>query len=157
EFIRHGFDEARLPASRRPLQQDRQALTKRRAEHLLLVPDRDVVRPRGFAHALFLSIRRRSRVRSVRWKVRRWTEVQRNAARNSGPAVVGSCSAVGIAACAAVPKTRRRSSTCACAPMLRHTHAVPRRRASESARLASASPYAPSYPWSYAKPSDSTT
>src|SRR5262249_52463680 len=71
ELVGHCLDEARLSAPRRALQQDRESLTERGAEHLLLIANRDVVGARGVGHALLLSIRRRSRVRSLLWNVRR--------------------------------------------------------------------------------------
>ena len=136
EVIGHRLDEARLPAARRSLEHDRQALPEGRLEDLLLVSDRHVVRPRGAS-------RTRAAVQLLRvltFSCRR-TSAERSAERNSGPMTRFRCSGLGIAAWAALPNTRRSSSTSVLAPMLRQRQAVPRRRASPSACRASAAPY----------------
>src|SRR5262249_36454054 len=73
---------------------------------------------------------------------RRGTSAERRAERKSGPITWLSCSVLGIVAWAALPNTRRRVLASVLAPMLRQRQPVPRRRASASARRASAAPYA---------------
>ena len=61
QVVRHRLDEAGLPATRRALEHQRQPLAEGRLEHLLLVADRDVVRPwRCRRHDALLSISSRS-------------------------------------------------------------------------------------------------
>src|SRR5580692_2653077 len=57
EVVGHGFDEARLPAPGRTLEEHRQLLIECRLEDLLFVADRDVVRPDAGAHATLLRSR----------------------------------------------------------------------------------------------------
>src|SRR5581483_445239 len=151
EVVGHGLDEARLPAARGALEHDRQALPERRLEHPLFVSDGDVMRSRPASRARHSIDGGRSSTAGRHYRLairRRGTSAERRAARNSGPITCASCSVLGAVACAALPKTRRSVSGSVPAPTVKQTHPVPRRRASASARRASAAPYASSYPWS---------
>ena len=63
QVIRHGFDEPRLPAPGRTLEDHRQALPTGRLEHLFLVADRKVERATCGGHHFPISISNLSLVR----------------------------------------------------------------------------------------------
>ena len=95
EVVRHGFDEARLAAPSRALEQHGQALAVGGLEDSFLVTDGDVERPSWTRSSIPLSISSRSRVRSLRWELRCWPSAERSAAANSGAINAGRCVAGG--------------------------------------------------------------